>query len=75
MCNSIVEYFCSLCYIKCEEMFHDDDIHDGMEYLIMNSLGAKTFTMVLLIEKWDVLTMLIISRSVLWMMIALSENR
>jgi hypothetical protein len=40
----------------------------------MNSLGAKTLTMVLLIEKWDVLTTLIISRSTLWMTIALSEK-
>jgi hypothetical protein len=41
MCNSIVEYFCSLCYIKCEEMFHDDDIQDGMEYLIYEFTGSK----------------------------------
>jgi hypothetical protein len=41
MCNSIVEFFCSLCYIKCEEMFHDDEIHDGMEYLMYEFTRSK----------------------------------
>jgi hypothetical protein len=43
MCNFIVECFCSLCYIKYEERFHDDDIHDGiiMEYLIYEFIGRK----------------------------------
>jgi hypothetical protein len=41
MCNSIVECFCSLCYIKCEERFHDDDIQDGMEYLTYKFTGSK----------------------------------
>jgi hypothetical protein len=41
MCNSIVECFCSLCYIKCEERFHDNDIQDGMEYLIYEFTGSK----------------------------------
>jgi hypothetical protein len=41
MCNSIVECFCSLCYIKCEERFHDDGIHDGMEYLMYEFTRSK----------------------------------
>jgi hypothetical protein len=41
MCDSIVECFCSLCYIKCEERFHDDDKHDGMEYLTYEFTGSK----------------------------------
>jgi hypothetical protein len=41
MCNSIVECFCSLCYIKCEERFHDDDIQDGLEYLIYEFTRSK----------------------------------
>jgi hypothetical protein len=41
MCNSIVECFCSLCYIKCEERFYDDDIQDGMEYLTYEFTGSK----------------------------------
>jgi hypothetical protein len=41
MCNSIVGCFCSLYYIKCEERFHDDDIQDGMEYLIYEFTRSK----------------------------------
>jgi hypothetical protein len=41
MCNSIFECFCSLCYIKCEEGFHDDDIHDGLGYLTYEFTGSK----------------------------------
>jgi hypothetical protein len=41
MCNFIVECFCSFCYIKCEERFHDDDIQDGMEYLTYEFIGSK----------------------------------
>jgi hypothetical protein len=33
--------FCSLCYIKCEERFHDDDIQDGLEYLTYEFTGSK----------------------------------
>jgi hypothetical protein len=41
MCNSIVDCFWSLCYIKCEERFHDDDIQDGIEYLTYEFTGSK----------------------------------
>jgi hypothetical protein len=41
MSNSIVKCFCSLCYIRCEEWFHDNDIHDGLEYLIDKFTGSK----------------------------------
>jgi hypothetical protein len=33
MSNSVVECFCSHCYIQCVDKFHDDDIQDGLDYL------------------------------------------
>jgi hypothetical protein len=30
-----------MCYIKCEERFHDDDIHDVLEYLTYDFTGSK----------------------------------
>jgi hypothetical protein len=41
MCSSIVECFCSLCYIKCEGRFHDDNIQDDMEYLTYEFTWSK----------------------------------
>jgi hypothetical protein len=41
MSNFIVECFCSLCYIKCEERFHHDDIYDVLEYLTYDFTGSK----------------------------------
>jgi hypothetical protein len=41
MSNSIFECFFSLCYIKCEERFHDDDIHDGLGYVTYEFTWSK----------------------------------
>jgi hypothetical protein len=41
MSNSVIECFCSLCYILCVETFHDDDIHDGLDYLTYKFTGSK----------------------------------
>jgi hypothetical protein len=41
MSNSIFKCLCSLCYIKCEERFYDDDIHDGLGYLTYDFTGSK----------------------------------
>jgi hypothetical protein len=41
MSNFILECYCSLCYILCEERFDDDDIHDGLEYLTYEFTGSK----------------------------------
>jgi hypothetical protein len=41
MSNSTAKCFCSLCYIKSEERFHDDDIQDGLEYLTYEFSGSK----------------------------------
>jgi hypothetical protein len=41
MSNSIVEFFCSLCYIQCVERFHDNDVHDGLDYLTYEFTSNK----------------------------------
>jgi hypothetical protein len=41
MSNFIFECFCNLCYIKYEERFHDDDIHDGLGYLTYDFTRSK----------------------------------
>jgi hypothetical protein len=41
MSNYVFECFCSLCYIKCEERFHDDDRHDALGYLTYEFTGSK----------------------------------
>jgi hypothetical protein len=39
--NSVFECFCILCYILCEERFHDGDIHDSLEYLTYEFTKGK----------------------------------
>jgi hypothetical protein len=41
MCKYVVEYFCSLSYIRCVERFHDDVIDDGMADLTYEFLGSQ----------------------------------
>jgi hypothetical protein len=34
-------FFCGLCYIQCLERFHDDDIHDCLDYLTYDFTGSE----------------------------------